>query len=307
MAATCLDLAILDFVKDNIAIDPQMVLLGFIGARACYVAGTQVVTNIEKNGDLATKNIQDIKVGDYVLSRDQLDEHGKDEYRKVTRVFVKTSDHLRILRVRAADGNVETIRTTDDHPFWVEGIGWLAAKELRSGESVVGPGGPDAKVISSVREEHPEGVTVYNFEVEGDHTYFVEDRKGEKTAIWVHNECARQLNLALKATGQAVVKVSGIVVREGLEAAAHLVPRGAFSRRQKDVVDAIRAAKEALAEAGIGIDEAINGFLTKASNQLGTHTNAFFRRMGDLFKSKSAAEALETLLQEVKDGKFLKK
>jgi len=43
--------------------------------------------------------------------------------------------------------------------------------------------------VASAGEYHPEGVKVYNFEVEGDHTYFVEDGTGSQTAIWVHNKC----------------------------------------------------------------------------------------------------------------------
>jgi hypothetical protein len=45
--------------------------------------------------------------------------------------------------------------------------------------------------------EWPEGIAVYNFEVEGDHTYFVEDGHGARSAaIWVHNSaqgCGSQI------------------------------------------------------------------------------------------------------------------
>ena len=56
-----------------------------------------------------------------------------------------------------------------------------------------GLGGARLTVLSSVREERPEGVAVYNFEVEGDHTYLVEDGAagGGQAWAWVHNQCKR--------------------------------------------------------------------------------------------------------------------
>jgi hypothetical protein len=42
-------------------------------------------------------------------------------------------------------------------------------------------------VTSNAREEHPEGITVYNVEVEGTHTYFVRAAGSDAEPIWVHN------------------------------------------------------------------------------------------------------------------------
>lgn len=73
-----------------------------------------------------------------------------------------------------------------------------------------------------------------------------------------------------------------------------------------DVVAAIASAQNALRTAAIDIDSAANGFLSDAVNQLGTHTNAYFRRMGQLFReSANAAAALAKLLNEVKAGDFV--
>jgi hypothetical protein len=43
-------------------------------------------------------------------------------------------------------------------------------------------------VKSSRRAAHPEGVAVYNFEVEDDHTYFIGNAQG---GTWVHNQYPR--------------------------------------------------------------------------------------------------------------------
>ena len=41
-----------------------------------------------------------------------------------------------------------------------------------------------------MHDHYPHGVTVYNFEVEGDHTYFVGTANG---GAWVHNDCGPEL------------------------------------------------------------------------------------------------------------------
>jgi hypothetical protein len=158
-----------------------------------------------------TKSIEDIAVGDLVLSRDQYDAGDDLDPRRVTNVFRKTSDHLRILTIRGDGGNVETIRTTNEHPFWVEGAGWTAAGDLSVGATLDQPDGTDAVVLSSVYEAHPEGIAVFNFEVEGDHTYFVEDGNGT-TAIWTHNWCIGGKFVA-RIKGRAIEFKNAVAVR----------------------------------------------------------------------------------------------
>ena len=99
----------------KMALGALSVLLSF--QRACFVAGTQVVVGVNADGSYLTKNIEDIREGDYVLSRDANDPDGALELRLVTDVFVHTVDDLRVLQFTSADGNVEALRTTDAHPF----------------------------------------------------------------------------------------------------------------------------------------------------------------------------------------------
>ena len=186
---------------------------GAIKPFVCFAAGTHVITGINADGTFLLKKIEDIEEGDEVLARDQYDEGDGVQLRKVTKLFRNASDHLRVVTIRDRDGNVETIRTTDEHPFWVESInggegGWIAAKDLKGGDRLnEGDGSNDAIVLSSTRQEIPQGVEVYNFEVEGDHTYFVEDGVGRVTAVWVHNVC----NIAESvAKGKAGEKAGGI-------------------------------------------------------------------------------------------------
>jgi uncharacterized protein YwbE len=134
---------------------------------------------------MRTKAIEDVRVGERVLSRDQ--DTGRLVPGLVTEVYRRVSDHLRILEVRTASGSaVQEFRTTDEHPFWVEGRGWLVAGELHVGDELLCPNGERAAVASTRRMEHPEGVPVFNFRVDVHHDYFVAQR-GDVGAVLVHN------------------------------------------------------------------------------------------------------------------------
>lgn len=60
---------------------------------------------------------------------------------------------------------------------------------MRAGDLVQEPDGSWQAVTASVREAHPAGITVYNFEVGQDHTYFVADADNSfSDPVWVHNQ-----------------------------------------------------------------------------------------------------------------------
>ena len=179
----------------------------------CFVAGTMVLVGFDADGNAISKPIEEVAEGDVVLARADGDEADGLDARAVARVFRRTSDHLRHVRYVDAAGNAEHVQTTDEHPFWVEGRGWTAAGDLRPGDvlgDADGLGGARLTVLSSVREEHPEGVAVYNFEVEGDHTYLVEDGAagGGQAWAWVHNRCVNAKKIAADAHGAAPAGMS---------------------------------------------------------------------------------------------------
>lgn len=132
-------------------------------------------------------NIEDLKVGDYVLAKDP--ETGEISQRKITRLFRRESDHLRVLQLRSPMGQTQFIRTTDEHPFFLHDESQKLAGELRVGDLVSHGNGNASQIISSLREEHPEGIEVFNFEVEVDHTYFVSGDLNASVPLWVHNDC----------------------------------------------------------------------------------------------------------------------
>ena len=90
----------------------------------CFVAGTQVVTGVNSSGGYTTEAIQNITVGQTVLTRNQYDPSGPLQEETVTAVQVHTVYSLRNVTIVNASGTTETIDTTDSHPFYVEGQGF---------------------------------------------------------------------------------------------------------------------------------------------------------------------------------------
>ena len=142
----------------------------------CFVAGTAVVTSV---GLVA---IEHIKPGDVVLAENE--ETGEIAYKEVVRTFTNTTEELTHVTITTEDGQIETIDATPQHPFYVEGKGWVEASALHAGMVVWLADGTKAVVTDVVTEGLEEPVTVYNFEVADFHTYFVGD-----SGVLVHNKC----------------------------------------------------------------------------------------------------------------------
>jgi RHS repeat-associated protein len=134
----------------------------------CFVAGTLIQT---LDGE---KAIQDIQIGDWVLSDDPTTP-GDIEYKQVVQTFAHDTNYLVDVYIGG-----EKITTTENHPFWVKDVGWVAARDLNAGSQL------ETKTASWLGvdkvEKHTEVATVYNFEVQGFHTYFVSD-----LGLLVHN------------------------------------------------------------------------------------------------------------------------
>ncbi|PQQ68224.1 hypothetical protein B9R14_00865 [Acetivibrio saccincola] len=137
--------------------------------RACFTEETLVLT------EDGYKQIKDIQEEDFVYSENV--ETGEKGLKKVAKVFVREVHKLIHVYV---DG--EEINTTDTHPFWVEGKGWIEAGELKTGDVLRLYTG-ELKTVEKVEiEVFDRPVKVYNFEVEDWHTYYVTEQ-----GVLVHN------------------------------------------------------------------------------------------------------------------------
>ena len=144
---------------------------------ACFVAGTMILTAA---GLVAIENI---KAGDVVISTnpDTLETAEKT----VLETYVRQVDKLVYLTI-----NGEEIVTTDNHPFYVQGRGFIDAGNLLVGDKLISVNGEDLLIEDYRIELTEEPVSVYNFQVEDYHTYFV----GE-CCVWVHNKnCPPHMN-----------------------------------------------------------------------------------------------------------------
>ncbi|MEX6458104.1 hypothetical protein AB6N28_11540 [Moraxella osloensis] len=101
---------------------------------ACFAAGTLVHT------DKGLIPIQDIRVGDMVLSRPEWG--GRDaptQYKRVARAFCSGEDTLvQISYITEADpSRIKSIYLTDNHPVWIQSDNeWTPAIDLRMGSKL---------------------------------------------------------------------------------------------------------------------------------------------------------------------------
>lgn len=108
-------------------------------------------------------------------------ETGTSELRKVTNVFRNTTNIL--IEVVTEHDNIQA---TMEHPFYVEGEGYVAARDLTIGDRLRSISGEIVKVLKINIINLQEEVIVYNFEVEGLNNYYVAE-----DGILVHNKCRK--------------------------------------------------------------------------------------------------------------------
>ena len=145
-----------------------------------------------KNADtdeLPTSNIKDVEPGNLVATRDP--QTGETAFGRVVRTIQRQTDALVALRLAdSKTGQVVTSLTcTPEHPYYVQGQGWVEAGSLGVGSLIVTRAGPPLVVKGVDWQRAKAGTkpfTVYNFEVAGSHTYFVGKDNG---GAWVHNAC----------------------------------------------------------------------------------------------------------------------
>ena len=138
---------------------------------ACFVSGTAVLT---VTGNAA---IETVEAGDFVWASNP--ETGEVALKRVVQTFVNETTELVYITA-----NGEEIICTNEHPFYSPVKGWIEACELRAGDMLVTVNG-EYVVVEKVQHEILETpIKVYNFEVEGFHTYYVSE-----CSILVHNTC----------------------------------------------------------------------------------------------------------------------
>ena len=172
----------------------------------CFTAETLIKT------PTGFTKIEDIQIGDEVYSFDE--DLGEVCIRKVTHLFVEEVEE--ILEIHTQN---EVIRTTRNHPFFVNGA-FKDAEQIAIGEHLFTH---QEKFIEVVALNYlPSTEKVYNFEVEENHCYFV-----GVDGVLVLNACS------LKNFYSGMVKMASSEMK--------IIKRGT-----KEWVDAVKKAKESL-------------------------------------------------------------
>ncbi len=187
--------------------------------KTCFVAGTPILT---PDGE---KEIDELQVGDQVLSRSETDAHGNVRSRSVEKIFELSAP---ILELRLGG---QTIETTAEHPFFVVEKGWVRASELEQGDLLVGHNDTLTAVETITTTDRHEAV--YNISVADDHTYFV-GRESWGFSVWVHN--AYSIRRAVDGTWEVLDNV-GDVVRSGLKSGDEAY---AIARNANGLADALK-------------------------------------------------------------------
>jgi hypothetical protein len=142
--------------------------------KACFAAGTPLRT------PGGWRNIEELGVGDLVLSRDQFDPSGDVLPKVVEEVFVTEGLvwHLHTCG--------QVIRTTAEHPFYVRERGWVPCNQLQIGDWLITEDGLCVRVDDLLDTGAYE--TLYNLRIADFHTYFV-GCQDWGFSVWAHNKC----------------------------------------------------------------------------------------------------------------------
>ncbi|NER08481.1 MAG: hypothetical protein F6K17_41080, partial [Okeania sp. SIO3C4] len=165
--------------------------------------------------------IEEIQKGDYVLSRDE--ETGRIEWREVLQTFVTPDQPVLRLTFAGDDGKSESLKVTGEHPFYVKNRGWVYAEKLLPGDEVFTSSGGWLRVSNGTWL--PERHTVYNFEVDGFHTYFVGG-----AGVWVHNNPCARVRLHEGRQGKHIFGHNNFRVEKGRSVFTHRDPQGLLDR-----------------------------------------------------------------------------
>jgi hypothetical protein len=144
--------------------DDEALVLNYLAASyppsCCILPETHI-----RMADRTEKQVQDIKVGDMVLSYDLV--KSTFEPAQVKNLLSKVNEQGYYIVNKK-------LKLTADHPLWVKGKNWLAAKYMQEGDIILDSSGHESQITDIEKVEKP--VVIYNISVGSEtKTYFIED------------------------------------------------------------------------------------------------------------------------------------
>ena len=170
----------------------------------CFVAGTLIKM---KGGGY--KRIEDIEIGDYVLSYNE--DEQTEEYQKVYKTFKNTVSTT--LEIKFKNGI--SVETTLNHLFYLKDTGYVEAWKLEKNNKIFSIN--KYEEIEEIYEKEYFVKDIYNFSVERNNNYYISELD-----LLVHNKgetCADQLKKIRGAIDDAVTNDADILKgkRKGLK------------------------------------------------------------------------------------------
>ncbi|NES44399.1 MAG: hypothetical protein F6K20_24515 [Moorea sp. SIO2C4] len=167
---------------------PEYEQPSFIGrGRGCPTIPTIVVSFIQTTKvatETGMKTIKDLQLKEKIW--------GYNEKTRQTDLFPVTAKSVKLhhdsVALRTESGN--TIGTTTEHPFYVEGRGWIPAGKLKQGDAIRTQDGTSVLLESVTVEYVEDAFPAYNLSVDKAHNFFVSEDK-----LLVHN-CGREEDAA---------------------------------------------------------------------------------------------------------------
>jgi len=162
------------------------------GAQPCFLAGTQILIS-EGN----TKNIEDLQIGDSVLSYDMNTHQPASSY--VTEVINRTADHYYLVN--------DKVKATANHVFILADYSQKSVADLKIGDVLITYSGSGTEPIETI-ERIDQPTVVYDIEVAGYHLFYA-------NGYLVHNSvCINEVivgnNFTLAGAGAGTVNVNTV-------------------------------------------------------------------------------------------------
>ncbi|WP_369146611.1 RHS repeat-associated core domain-containing protein [Streptomyces sp. R44] len=201
-----------------------------------FLPGTKVLM-----ADGKTKNIEDVEIGDIVVTTDV--KTGKDVQKTVLET-IQTEDDKDFTDITVASGDaLSSIVATDTHPFWVPALKeWIPAGSLRIGQWLRTSAGTLVQITAL--DHYTKRQRTHDLTIEDIHAYYV---LAGITPILVHN-CSSGVN----SSGEACACGGGpraysVAFEMTLDAADFGRSRGTHFRRANEALDAALQSDAAFA------------------------------------------------------------
>ena len=137
----------------------------------CFTEEMELLTYDKKKKKKLKKKVKDLKVGEYLYTYDDINK--KYCYSQIKKIEITKSHEIYAIKLQ----NNEVIRCSEGHSLYTNEIGYMMAKELKKGYTLLGLDGKTYEIIDVKREYYKEEIELFNIYLEDKNNCFVSDLK----------------------------------------------------------------------------------------------------------------------------------